>query len=147
MQQAVNHHLGPNKTSTFLMEILSRVFIASLFLMAGTRKLMDWGTTLSYFAKLGLPAPEILLPLIVALEIVGAVLLVIGWRLPVVAIALAAFTVSAALAAHAFWRADPTQFGGQINNFFKNVAIVGGLVHVASASLARRRTQDSTTRP
>ncbi len=40
------------------------------------RSLMTYGATLGYFAKLGIPLPDVVLPLTIALEIGGACLLV-----------------------------------------------------------------------
>ncbi len=121
---------------------IARVLLASLFLVAGVRKLLGWGATVAYFGKLGLVMPELILPLVVTLELGGAILLVVGWRLPVVSIALAAFSIAAAFAAHAFWSVEPAQFTGQLNNFLKNVAIAGGLLHVAAVASRSVRSDD-----
>ena len=31
---------------------------------------------------------------------------------------------------HPFWAAEPASFGGQLNNFMKNLAIMGGMLYV-----------------
>jgi putative oxidoreductase len=49
------------------------------------------------------------------------------------ALALAAFTIVAGVLFHDFWTvADAAQYGNQLNHFLKNVAIVGGLLIVAT---------------
>ncbi|MDM0007054.1 DoxX family protein [Variovorax sp. J22G73] len=108
--------------------LAARVLMAVIFLVAGVRKLMTYGATLGYFAKLGIPMAEVVLPLTIALEVGGGLLLVAGWRVQWVAGALAVFTLATAFTAHAFWAADAAQFAGQLNNFLKNVAMVGGFV-------------------
>lgn len=108
--------------------LAARVLMAAIFLIAGVRKLMTYGATLGYFAKLGIPLPDVVLPLTIALEIGGGLLLVAGWRVKWVAGALALFTIATAFAAHAFWSADAAQFNAQLNNFLKNVAMVGGFL-------------------
>jgi putative oxidoreductase len=108
--------------------LAARVLMAVIFLVAGVRKLMTYGATLGYFAKLGIPMAEVVLPLTIALEVGGGLLLVAGWRVQWVAAALAVFTLATAFTAHAFWAADAAQFAGQLNNFLKNVAMVGGFV-------------------
>lgn len=120
--------------------LAARVLMAVIFLVAGVRKLMTYGATLGYFAKLGIPMAEVVLPLTIALEVGGGLLLVAGWRLQWVAGALAVFTLATAFTAHAFWAADAAQFAGQLNNFLKNVAMVGGFVLlIAQAGSGGRR--------
>ena len=119
---------------------VARVLLAAPFLIAGVRKLLAWGATAAYFGKLGLPVPDVVVLAVVLLEIGGGLLLVIGWRRTLVALALAAFTLAAAVVGHAFWNVgDPQQYSGQLNNFFKNVAIAGGLLYVAMTSTPARR--------
>jgi putative oxidoreductase len=64
----------------------------------------------------------------VVIEIGAGALLLVGFRTRLMAWVLAAFTVAAALVFH---RAlgDPNQFV----HFMKNLAIAGGLVHIAGA--------------
>jgi putative oxidoreductase len=74
--------------------------------------------------------PGALLPLVIALEIGGAALIIAGWWTRLSAFALAGFTLVAAALFHANF-AEPMQ---QIL-FLKNVAIAGGfLVLVANGA-------------
>jgi putative oxidoreductase len=110
---------------------LARVLMALLFLVAGLRKLTGFSVTVLYFEKLGLPMPEMMTGLVIVLELAGAILLILGWRLKIVASILALYTLSAALLAHRFWLAEPAQFSNQLNHFLKNITIVGGFLMVA----------------
>ncbi|SEK15642.1 MULTISPECIES: DoxX family protein [unclassified Variovorax] len=130
-------HRGAGRWTT-----AARVLMAVIFLVAGVRKLMTYGATLGYFAKLGIPMADVVLPLTIALEVGGGLLLVAGWRVQWVAAALALFTLATAFTAHAFWAADAAQFAGQLNNFLKNVAMVGGfLLLIAHADGATRQAR------
>jgi putative oxidoreductase len=64
-----------------------------------------------------------LLPLVIAVELIGGILLVVGWMTRWAALALAGFTFVAALFFH-------TNFSDsmQMIQFMKNVAITGGLL-------------------
>ncbi|SOD24323.1 putative oxidoreductase [Variovorax sp. YR752] len=119
--------------------LAARVLMAVIFLVAGVRKLMTYGATLGYFAKLGIPLADVVLPLTIALEIGGGLLLIAGWRVQWVAGALALFTLATAFAAHAFWAADAAQFNAQLNNFLKNVAMAGGFLLLIVQSSAGER--------
>ena len=113
---------------------VGRVLIASLFLVAGVRKVMNWTAVMAAFTKLGVPVVEVVMPAVVLLELAGGLMLVVGWRVRWVAYVLAAFTLVAGIIGHAFWNADAAQFGNQLNHFLKNVAVCGGLVCLASIS-------------
>lgn len=126
-----------------LVLLAGRVLIGAIFLNAGLRKLLAFGATAGYFAKLGFPAPELFTVLAIAIEVGGSILLIIGWRTRWVAWLLALFVLIAAFAAHRFWQFDAAQYGNQMNHFMKNLAIIGGLLFVASfgpgsASLDKR---------
>ncbi|KWF32684.1 hypothetical protein WL88_25385 [Burkholderia diffusa] len=106
----------------------ARVLMASLYLIAGIRKVLTWKMMLGYFAGLGVPLPEIALPLTVVVEIGGGLALIVGWRLREVSLVMAGFTLVTAFIAHRFWMTDGAQFNNQLNHFFKNVAITGGFI-------------------
>lgn len=129
-------------TSSLKLALTARVLMAVIFLVAGVRKLLTYGATLGYFTKLGIPVPEMVLPLTIALEIGGALLLIAGLRVQWVAGVLALFTLATAFIAHAFWTVDAAQFAGQLNNFLKNVAMVGGfLMIIVQADSGARKTE------
>jgi putative oxidoreductase len=109
--------------------LLARILIGALFLTAGIRKAMTIAATAGYFAKLGFPGGEAVAWLAVIIEVGGGLLLIIGWQTRWVAWLLVLFTVIATGMAHRFWEfSDPGQYAGQMNNFLKNVAIIGGLL-------------------
>ena len=111
---------------------VARLLMAMLFFIAGVRKIMYYGMMLGYMGSLGVPLPAIALPVTIAVEVGGSLLLVAGFRLKWVAPVMALFTIATALSAHQFWNAAAGQFDGQLYNFFKNIAIVGGLLLVAT---------------
>ena len=112
--------------------LVGRILLALIFLVAGWRKLMAVAGTAGYFTKLGLPMPEVLAWVAIAIELGGAILLIIGWQTRWTALLLALFTVIAAFAAHRFWEFDAAQQANQMNHFLKNLAIVGGMIILAA---------------
>lgn len=126
---------GPTYHSIVLL--LSRVFLAGVFIVFGIRKLLAVTGTAGYFTKLGLPMPEILVWLVILVEVGGGILLVIGWRTRLVAWILAGFVVLATLAAHRYWEFDAAQYVPQLTNFMKNLAITGGLLSLAAMGPGR----------
>lgn len=103
------------------IEIIARIMLALLFVLAGVGKLMNISGTQAYMATQGLPG--ILVWPTIALEIGGGVALAMGIRLREVALGLAGFTlVTAALFHHNL--ADQIQ----LTMALKNIAIAGGLL-------------------
>lgn len=114
-----------------------RVLLALLFLLAGVQKIGGYEGTLAYMTSQGVPA--FMLPLVVALEVLGALAIMVGWKTRIVAFLLAGFSlVSAAL-----FHLQPDD-AVQMTMFLKNVSIAGGFLllvaHGAGAwSLDNRR--------
>lgn len=102
--------------------LVLRLTLAALFLIAGVRKLMGFAGTAGYFGSLGLPMPEVTTALVIIIEIAGAVALLVGFLFKPGAMLLLVFTVGATIIGHPFW-SDM----GQLNNFLKNLIIIGSL--------------------
>ncbi|VFR32493.1 putative membrane protein [plant metagenome] len=113
--------------------------MAVIFLVAGVRKLINYTATAGYFGTIGIPLPDLVLPLTILLELGGAVALIIGWRTAWVAGVLGLFCIGAGLLGHRFWAVDAPQFANQLNHFLKNVAMAGGFLAIAAMSLDRRK--------
>src|SRR5258706_9567802 len=102
-----------------------RFLLAILFILSGVSKLGAPEATQAYIAKVGLPLPVLAYVGAVVVELGGGLLLLVGYRTRTAALALALFTLVAALFFH-------NQFGdrNQFIHFMKNLAICGGLLQV-----------------
>ena len=125
-----------------IAQLIARVFLGHIFLLAGVSKMGAYAATQGYMNAMGVPG--VLLPLVILLEIGGGLAIIAGWKTKWTAIALATFSVVAAAIFH-------NNFGDQMQMimFMKNVAIAGGFlllaVHGAGAySLDNRRAPVTT---
>lgn len=118
--------------SAALISLVGRLLIASLFVMFGYMKLTNFGGTVNYFAKWGFPLPPATAVVSIVFELGFGILLAIGWKARWWAWALAVYTVIAAAVAHRFWTYDAAQVFAQTSFFYKNLAIVGGLLYIAA---------------
>jgi putative oxidoreductase len=114
------------------MLLVGRLLLAPLFVVSGIRKLLGVAAAAGYFAKLGLPAPEVMVWAAILIEIGGGILLIAGWQTRRIAWLLVVFVAIATAMAHRFWEYDASQYANQMNHFLKNVAIIGGLLYVAA---------------
>lgn len=103
------------------VELGGRVLLAALFLVSGLGKIGAYAATAGYMASAGVPGA--LLPIVIALEVLGAAAIVIGWRTRATAALLAVFTLLSALIFH-------NDFADQVQMvmFLKNVSIAGGFL-------------------
>jgi putative oxidoreductase len=110
-----------NASLAKVAELTGRVFLSALFLLSGVGKLGAYSTTAAYMTSVGVPA--VLLPLVIGLEIGGALAIMVGWQTRIVAFLLGGFTLLSAFIFHSHF-ADQIQ----LIMFWKNVSIAGGLI-------------------
>jgi putative oxidoreductase len=72
-----------------------------------------------------------------AIEIIGGLLILIGYKAPWSAIVLAAYLVPVTLTMHHFWTYDGEAMANQMQHFLKNLAIIGGLLRLAASGSGR----------
>ena len=119
------------------IEFLGRLLFVALFLPAGLSKLFGFESTVGYFGSLGIPMASAALVATIAIEVLGSVALLIGYKTRYAAFALAGFTFFASLAGHAFWSVPAEQAFVQQLLFFKNIAVIGGLLVLASVGAGK----------
>jgi len=110
--------------------LLGRIGLALIFLWSGYGKLADIPNTVGYMNAYHVPMANVLVWPAAFLELIGAAMLLAGWKARWGALALAAFTIVSAVIFHNFWAAPPDQALNETIHFMKNVAIMGGLLQV-----------------
>jgi putative oxidoreductase len=120
--------MNPNTQN--LAALVGRILLAVIFLISGFGKIPGFQGTAGYIASKGLPMPQVIAALTIVVELGGGILLAIGYKARWAALALAIFTLLAAILFHDFWAADAAQKMNQQINFLKNLAIAGGMLMV-----------------
>jgi len=114
-----------------------RALLGVLFLISGAFKIGGFSGVAAWMASAGVPLASVLLVLTIAVEIGGGLTLITGWNARWGALVLALFLVPVSLVFHGFWSADAANYQNQFNHFFKNIAILGGMLVVFSMESAR----------
>lgn len=119
-----------------LVSVASRLLMALIFIMAGYSKIGGYEGTQQYMQSMGVPGG--VLPLVIALELGGGLLLLAGLFTRTIASLLAGFCVISGVLFH-LNPADQMQ----MILFMKNLAMAGGLLQFVihgggAASLDRR---------
>ena len=104
--------------------LAGRALMAEIFINEGYGKIMDYAGVADYMQSFGV-SPK-LLPVVIATELGGGLLILAGLKTRWAAIALAGFALLTALLFHANY-AD----ADQLINFQKNLAIAGGFILLA----------------
>ena len=111
---------------------VGRLILGGFFLVAGIANLVATGSIRDHIERMrgfGTPAPEAAFWSGIALQFLGAALVLSGIRADIGALCLIAFTAVATAIFHRLWeRTDPMQRRMSRLFFMSNVAIVGGLL-------------------
>ena len=110
------------KQMTGWLPALGRLLIAALFVPSGIAKITGMAGTMAYINSHNLPLPQVAYVISVLVEVPVAILFLLGWQSRIMAAILAVYTIAAA----AFFHNDLSNMGQAIN-FWKNLAIAGGL--------------------
>jgi putative oxidoreductase len=109
------------------LTLIARILLAAIFIIAGLSKIGGFESTVAYIASKGLPAPGLIAALTIAIEVLGGIAIVLGYKARIAAFVLAMFTILAAVIFHNFWDAPADQAYVQNIMFMKNLSIAGGL--------------------
>jgi putative oxidoreductase len=108
------------------LKFVGRVLLVIIFIQAGLHKIPGYEGTAAHMDERGVPS--ILLPLVILAELGGGLLVLVGFWTRWAALALAGFTVLAALLFH--WEPGNQM---QMISFMKNITIAGGFLVLAGA--------------
>lgn len=114
------------------LSLVGRLLLAALFLPAGIAKIGGYAGTVGYIASKGLPLPEVGAAIAIVVEVGGGLALIAGLGTRFAALGLALFTLAASVVFHNYWALPADQQMVQQLMFFKNIAVVGGLLTLAA---------------
>ena len=106
---------------TKIFDLIARISISILFLLNGIFKINNYEGTVGWMESFGLPG-ILIFPAII-LEIVGPILIIIGYQTRIAAAALSLFCIATALIFH-----NDFSDQMQLTAFLKNIALAGGFL-------------------
>ena len=104
---------------------VGRLLLSMIFIVSGLNKIGGYAGTQGYMEAMGVPGG--LLPLVIALEVLGGLAILVGFKARLVAFALAGFSILSALVFH-------SDFSDQMQmiSFMKNLSIAGGFLMIVA---------------
>ena len=106
---------------TKIFDLIARISISILFLLNGIFKINNFEGTIGWMESFGLPG-ILIFPAII-LEIVGPILIIIGYQTRIAAAALSLFCITTAIIFH-----NDFSDQMQLTAFLKNIALAGGFL-------------------
>ena len=114
------------------LALVGRILLGSIFVLSGFQKLMGFSGLVTSIAGKGLPLPEVLAVVTIAIELGAGLLLLVGWKARWAALLLFLFTIPITLVFHNFWAMAGAEAAMNQIQFLKNVAIMGGMLLAAA---------------
>ena len=108
---------------TNILDLVARILISALFLLNGVFKISNYDGTVGWMEGFGVPG--ILLVPAIILEIVGPILIILGYKAKIAAGLLSLFCIATAVIFHNDF-SDQMQLG----SFLKNIALAGGFLFI-----------------
>ena len=106
---------------TNILDLVARILISALFLLNGVFKISNYDGTIGWMEGFGIPG-ILIIPAII-LEIVGPILIILGYKAKIAAGFLSLFCIATAFIFHNDF-SDQMQLG----SFLKNIALAGGFL-------------------
>jgi putative oxidoreductase len=138
-----------------VVNVISRVLLSAVFIVFGWMKFMNVASitgnagTKRFMDLIGgtMPAPSWLGYLIAAIELFGGIALLVGFKTRWLAWLFVIWVIVVTLLGHPFWIFEDQTRIPQMSNFYKNLAIIGGFLLLATTgggrySVDARMTKD-----
>jgi len=98
-----------------------RILLALIFVTSGASKIAEYAPTQGWMESMGVPG--VLLPMVIAVEVLGGLAVMVGWQTRIAAFLLAGFTLLTAALFHNNFAVQ-----AEMTNFMKNLSIAGGFL-------------------
>ena len=108
--------------------LAARLFLATLFLIFGWRKLRDYSGTVSQMVQDGAPMPVLAAAVAIFMELPVAFAVAVGAFTRPSAVLLALYTLGTSLIEHRYWTTTGADQLASMEGFYKNLSIMGGFL-------------------
>ena len=108
--------------------LAARLFLATLFLIFGWRKLRDYPGTVSQMVQDGAPMPVLATAVAIFMELPVAFAVAVGAFTRLSAVLMVVYTLGTSLIEHHYWTTTGANQLASMEGFYKNLSIMGGLL-------------------
>jgi putative oxidoreductase len=108
--------------------LAARLFLATLFLIFGWRKLRDYSGTVSQMVQDGVPMPVLATGVAIFMELPVAFAVAGGAFTRPSAVLLVFYTLGTSLIEHRYWTVKGADYVDSLESFYKNLGVMGGFL-------------------
>jgi putative oxidoreductase len=108
--------------------LAARLFLATLFLILGWRKLRDYSGTVSQMVQDGVPMPVLATGVAIFMELPVAFAVAGGAFTRPSAVLSVFYTPGTSLIEHRYWTVKGADYVDSLESFYKNLGIMGGFL-------------------
>ncbi len=108
--------------------LVARLFLATLFLIFGWRKVRDYSGTVAQMVRDGVPVPVAATAVAICVELLVASAVAVGVFTHPSAVLLALYTFGTSLIEHRYWEKPSADWLETMESFYKNLSIIGGFL-------------------
>jgi putative oxidoreductase len=105
------------------VSLIARVSLALIFVIFGYGKIEGFDNLAGYIASKGLPLSELGAAIAIVVELIGGLMVLVGFKTRWAALAIAIFIIPLLIFFHPFW-----DDSAQLTMFMKNLSIMGGFL-------------------
>lgn len=119
-------------TQASAVPFMGRILMSSVFLIFGILKFMTFSYYVGLAAEKGLPLPAASIVAAATLEILGGLAILTGFQVRIVSWILFVYLIPTSILFHNYWALQGALKATMEAHFFKNMAIMGGLLFLAA---------------
>jgi putative oxidoreductase len=108
--------------------LVARLFLATLFLIFGWRKLKDYSGTVSQMVRDRVPMPVLATAVAIFMELPVAFAVAVGAFTRLSAVLFVFYTLGTSLVEHRYWTVKGADYVDSLEGFYKNLSIMGGFL-------------------
>jgi len=120
-----------NSTSS-AVPFIGRILMSSVFLVFGALKFATFGYYVQLAAGRGMPLPQAAIAGAAILEILGGLAILAGFQTRIISWILFVYMIPTTILFHNYWALQGMLRAAMEAHFFKNMAIMGGLLFLAN---------------
>jgi putative oxidoreductase len=114
-----------------IVAVLGRILLCAIFLLSAVgNDIPNFSAVTGLMAKVGIPAPQIMLVGAITFLISGSLSIIIGYKARFGAVLLLVFLVLATYFFHNFWKLTGKEQQEQMIEFLKNLGLMGAMLLV-----------------
>jgi putative oxidoreductase len=106
--------------------LVGRILLTAIFLISGFFKVRAYSQMVGFATAKGLPLAGAAIACAAALEIIGGIAILAGFKARIVSWALFLYLIPTTFLFHNFWALEGMERQDNVTHFLKNLAIMGG---------------------